>query len=638
MTDIFKGIITADGKKRQLPYNAVFGTPASDPTLSLEGAFADSKAVGDRFKEVNAETDSLKEDITNFVENGEYLLANLWELGSFDGTTGIDSPSTKRIVTKKTVLNASSVTVIPEKDYQVFIGYFVGTNWNIVGWKTSEYTFKPVYGAEYRFLFEKITKEDVPSVPEYASKIKIKITESYAEKTFSKVNTTNNNATNALKFIKQIAEIKRIAVSDEVLRKNMAKSMLNDGTLISDNDRWVSDFINIDGQVIKEIYAASAISIAEGRTALVSFYSDANENSFISCVPTSKGIVDAGNWRYIDSVIVPDDAKFIRLAGANYPKYYNKLVYEISEIIEKYKKEPYTDDTIYFKIHVNKSFPNDNSTDMSEQDTYADSWTWCALRLPASYTQYGKPCKLAVFCHGAGEAGIIDGDTDTAVAFKRDSEEFVQAGYAVFDITGSNQEYFQHMGSMRSMSAYKKAYEYIVDHYNVEREIYVMGQSMGGLAALNFCQFNKNIVRACAVAYPVTDLKGQAWDMPWFGLSSSDPTRVALAREYNFNSYETYKTSGNISDLVYEEEKVKGFSPIDNDSIYVDGVRYNGFPCPVKIIHGTSDSTVNYESSVRLINAIKSRGGFAEIRTVSGLTHTIYSWLRHEMLLFINRF
>lgn len=54
MADTFKGIITADGKKRQLPYNAVFGTPASDSTLSLEGAFADSKAVGDKFKEVKA--------------------------------------------------------------------------------------------------------------------------------------------------------------------------------------------------------------------------------------------------------------------------------------------------------------------------------------------------------------------------------------------------------------------------------------------------------------------------------------------------------------------------------------------------------------------------------------------------------
>lgn len=68
MTDTFKGIITADGKKRQLPYNAVFGTPASDPTLSLEGAFADSKAVGDKFKETKAETDSLKEDIGNLKD------------------------------------------------------------------------------------------------------------------------------------------------------------------------------------------------------------------------------------------------------------------------------------------------------------------------------------------------------------------------------------------------------------------------------------------------------------------------------------------------------------------------------------------------------------------------------------------
>lgn len=65
MADTFKGIITADGKKRQLPYNAVFGTPASDPTLSLEGAFADSKAVGDKFKETKAETDSLKEDLVD---------------------------------------------------------------------------------------------------------------------------------------------------------------------------------------------------------------------------------------------------------------------------------------------------------------------------------------------------------------------------------------------------------------------------------------------------------------------------------------------------------------------------------------------------------------------------------------------
>lgn len=97
MTDTFKGIITADGKKRQLPYNAVFGTPASDPTLSLEGAFADSKAVGDKFKEVKTETDSLKEDIgdiiteTKNIFNPKGLLnASGWtkDRDSYTGTAG----------------------------------------------------------------------------------------------------------------------------------------------------------------------------------------------------------------------------------------------------------------------------------------------------------------------------------------------------------------------------------------------------------------------------------------------------------------------------------------------------------------------------------------------------------------------
>lgn len=67
MADTFKGIITADGKKRQLPYRNVIETPVFDETLSIQGAFADSKAVGDKFKKVKAETNSLKEDLSNKI-------------------------------------------------------------------------------------------------------------------------------------------------------------------------------------------------------------------------------------------------------------------------------------------------------------------------------------------------------------------------------------------------------------------------------------------------------------------------------------------------------------------------------------------------------------------------------------------
>ena len=63
MADTFKGIITADGKKRQLPYGNVLDKPVANKELDTEGAFADAKAVGDKFKKVKAETDSLKEEL-----------------------------------------------------------------------------------------------------------------------------------------------------------------------------------------------------------------------------------------------------------------------------------------------------------------------------------------------------------------------------------------------------------------------------------------------------------------------------------------------------------------------------------------------------------------------------------------------
>lgn len=67
MADTFKGIITADGKKRQLPYGAVLDRPVSDKTLSEEGGFADAKVVGDNFAKADSETASLKEDIDNLT-------------------------------------------------------------------------------------------------------------------------------------------------------------------------------------------------------------------------------------------------------------------------------------------------------------------------------------------------------------------------------------------------------------------------------------------------------------------------------------------------------------------------------------------------------------------------------------------
>ena len=86
MADTFKGIITSDGKKRQLPYMNVLETPVSDKTLSVEGGFADSKIVGDKFAKVDSETASLKEDLSNKIT--KFYASNQGEIHITDSDNG----------------------------------------------------------------------------------------------------------------------------------------------------------------------------------------------------------------------------------------------------------------------------------------------------------------------------------------------------------------------------------------------------------------------------------------------------------------------------------------------------------------------------------------------------------------------
>nr|DAU86147.1 MAG TPA: Pectate lyase [Caudoviricetes sp.] len=71
MTDTFKGIVTADGKKRQLPYGSILDIPKSDPSLTVEGGFADAAVVGKKNKKTDEAIASLKGEKINKPEEGD---------------------------------------------------------------------------------------------------------------------------------------------------------------------------------------------------------------------------------------------------------------------------------------------------------------------------------------------------------------------------------------------------------------------------------------------------------------------------------------------------------------------------------------------------------------------------------------
>lgn len=142
MADTFKGIITADGKKRQLPYGAVLETPISDTTLSEEGGFADAKAVGDKFAKVDSETASLKEDIEYFqddVTKAFNATENLYNPHSFTNKKGI------ALTIADGTEYADSTTV-----NAITTGYFdthEGDVWRFYRWNTAK---DNIFGMEIR--------------------------------------------------------------------------------------------------------------------------------------------------------------------------------------------------------------------------------------------------------------------------------------------------------------------------------------------------------------------------------------------------------------------------------------------------------------------------------------------------------
>ena len=73
MANTFKGIVTSDGKKRQLPYGNILDIPISDPSLTVEGGFADAAVVGKKNKKTDEEIASLKEDMDTLNQGGLQL-------------------------------------------------------------------------------------------------------------------------------------------------------------------------------------------------------------------------------------------------------------------------------------------------------------------------------------------------------------------------------------------------------------------------------------------------------------------------------------------------------------------------------------------------------------------------------------
>lgn len=128
MADSILKIRTQDGDK-PIGYPGLADKPVANKTLDIEGAFADAKVVGDKFKEVKAETDSLKK-VMGDLSVGNYIISLDYHSGKINLSTGeeVAPYDTARISEKLNFDNYESVivgtTASKDSDYWLYISVF----------------------------------------------------------------------------------------------------------------------------------------------------------------------------------------------------------------------------------------------------------------------------------------------------------------------------------------------------------------------------------------------------------------------------------------------------------------------------------------------------------------------------------
>ena len=117
MTDTFKGIVTSDGKRRQMLYSYLLGLPESDVSLEISGGFADAKTVGDQLKYIRqqiADIQYIPVEILSFINN-----ISIAELGSSVNEVTLTWKLNK--IPKSATLNNISISGVLKADQSVTI-------------------------------------------------------------------------------------------------------------------------------------------------------------------------------------------------------------------------------------------------------------------------------------------------------------------------------------------------------------------------------------------------------------------------------------------------------------------------------------------------------------------------------------
>ena len=369
------------------------------------------------------------------------------------------------------------------------------------------------------------------------------------------------------------------------------------------------------------IIIKDATEIRFGAVGLTSFY-DINKN-FISYIqPGYSTQIKPILAYYMRCSIVKENVNIAMANLGNIELAYDDGIVSTKQYLKEYK-EGYID----FTVPVNQNKPIPTSTVNGFTDTENIVNVNCVMKLPGNYSVYGKPTKLVMLCHGAGKGVNTTDSTDTwikEVGYNNIVNSLLSNGYAIFDCNGIANDLYHcnFWGEQRGVEAYRKAYQYIVNNYNVEKDFSIYGFSMGGLTALQIGSSMFPNIKCIALGSPVTNIKA-IWD--------NTESAPLLAELYGMNNA-----------ITYEPLKVIGCDPTMS-IMTINDINYFNKPLPpLKVWYGSTEIQPSPVDAQNIVNAIKNSNGVAHFRTVDGAGHEICfganEYVNAEIVMWLNRF
>ena len=320
-------------------------------------------------------------------------------------------------------------------------------------------------------------------------------------------------------------------------------------------------------------------------------------------------------------------------------------------IAESKTYKPYAHRT-FFQVEVTEpTFGTDDTfailpadTQPTARRTYLDN---CVLYLPMSYTPDGAPTKLVIYCKpGAYE---IKQNSDPVLDAREEvTKLMLLQGYAILACNGIPEQWRTDLGLNARVvgnpiapQCVKKAYDYVVDAYNLDTNgAFLYGYSQGGHYALNVAEYAEIPINALLLKSPAVSYQYHQWDLVASANGFDKSARLNIARIFGFPSV---TTNDELNALEFNAEYVKGYDPFTRNTIdpydgfvkssmlwklpggtSVDDITSMTFmDDPIKIWCGTGDTLVSHEVTQVFVKSIRNAGGKAEIRVFEGGDHPL---------------